>query len=250
MFLTALTVTVPMLVIYKGGDALSVCFVRCPTDSGRVLSIFLDWVHLFRIFSVSDLLKPVSAWYQNTIAILFMTEVVSRCNTDAELACSLHFAADSVRVRAQDNVCYHFALGERVRSRVEQAGHVDLSDAQAAMLVRTKVIHVFLVVFGILNAVSMAGRSLENPLVELDRSGFAKRGNENFSNFDRMLHGPGGRFQLGMFVLTMLLWLGGVLEAFGRGLGTRDVVVHVATVTGVRLASFIVMGVIVMASAV
>ena len=56
--------------------------------------------------------------------------------------------------------------------------------------------------------------------------------------------------KLTMFLLTMFLWLGGVLEGLGRGLGTREVVMHVASVTGVRLASFAVMGVIVMMSAV
>lgn len=147
-------------------------------------------------------------------------------------------------------MCYHFALAERVRSRVEQAGHVDLTDTEAAMLVRTKVAHVFLVVCGIMNAVYMAGHSLENPLFELDRSEFDQRGNENFSNADRQKYGPGGRFSLGMFVLTMLLWFGGVLEGFGRGWDAREIAMHVATVTGARLASFVVMGMIVMMSAV
>jgi hypothetical protein len=90
----------------------------------------------------------------------------------------------------------------------------------------------------------------ENPLFELERSEFDQRGNENFSNADRQKYGPGGRFSLGMFVLTMLLWFGGVLEGFGRGWDAREIAMHVATVTGARLASFVVMGMIVMMSAV
>eukprot|EP01043_Picozoa_sp_COSAG02_P065535 COSAG02_NODE_9923_length_2074_cov_1.293165_4_plen_141_part_00 len=77
MFLTLLVITVPLLVLYKKGDALSVCF--------------------------------------NTIAILFMTEI--------------------------DNVFYFFVLPERVRARVEAAGRVELTDSEAAAMVRTKVAH-------------------------------------------------------------------------------------------------------------
>jgi hypothetical protein len=46
-----------------------------------------------------------------------------------------------------DNITYSLFLSERVRSRVEDAGRVELSDAEVAALVRTKVVHlVFLVV--------------------------------------------------------------------------------------------------------
>eukprot|EP01046_Picozoa_sp_COSAG06_P055857 COSAG06_NODE_10393_length_1688_cov_5.625070_1_plen_43_part_10 len=42
-----------------------------------------------------------------------------------------------------------------------------------------------------------------------------------------------------MFLLTML-WLGcaGRVKGFGQGLSGREITAHVATVTGLRLASF------------
>ena len=69
VFLPALVTTVPFLVLYKGGDALSVCL--------------------------------------NTVAILFLCDI--------------------------DTITFDLALGERVRARVEDAGHVELDDAEAAV---------------------------------------------------------------------------------------------------------------------
>ena len=40
-----------------------------------------------------------------------------------------------------DNVAYRFALGERVRSRVETAGRLALTDDEKTALVRTKQLH-------------------------------------------------------------------------------------------------------------
>ena len=40
-----------------------------------------------------------------------------------------------------DNVAYRFALGERVRSRVETAGRLELTDDEKTALVRTKQLH-------------------------------------------------------------------------------------------------------------
>eukprot|EP01052_Picozoa_sp_SAG31_P071591 SAG31_NODE_30513_length_380_cov_0.722420_1_plen_58_part_10 len=46
-----------------------------------------------------------------------------------------------------DNVAYQLALSERVRSRVEEMGRVQLTDKEAAALARTKAVHIFFVVF-------------------------------------------------------------------------------------------------------
>ena len=89
VFLPALVMDVPMLVLLKGGDALSVCL--------------------------------------NTVAILFMCDV--------------------------DNIAFDLALGERVRARVEDAGRVELDDAEATALARTKAVHVALIVLAVLGAV-------------------------------------------------------------------------------------------------
>jgi hypothetical protein len=45
-----------------------------------------------------------------------------------------------------DNVAYVVALSERVRTRVEQFGRVELRDTEAAVLVRSKAVHVGLLV--------------------------------------------------------------------------------------------------------
>jgi hypothetical protein len=89
VFLPTLVADVPMLVLLKGGDALSVCL--------------------------------------NTIAILFMCDI--------------------------DNIFFDLALGERVRARVEDAGRVELDDAEASALARTKAVHVALIVLAVLGAV-------------------------------------------------------------------------------------------------
>lgn len=80
--------------MYRGGDALSVCF--------------------------------------NTVAVLFLCEV--------------------------DNVAFAVGLSERVRTRVETAGHVELDDSEASTLARTKLVHASLIVIGVIAAVgSKAG---------------------------------------------------------------------------------------------
>jgi len=89
VFLPALVANVPILVQFKGGDALSICL--------------------------------------NTVAILFLCDI--------------------------DNITFDLALGERVRARVEDAGHVELDDAEASALARTKAVHVALLVLAVLGAV-------------------------------------------------------------------------------------------------
>ena len=55
-----------------------------------------------------------------------------------------------------DNVAYRLALGERIRSRVENVGRIKLSDDQAAALVWTKHFHLPAVVVFVLTAVVVA----------------------------------------------------------------------------------------------
>ena len=85
VFLPTLVTNVPALVLFKGGDALSVCL--------------------------------------NTVAILFLCDI--------------------------DNIAFDLALGERVRARVEDAGRVELGDAEASALARTKAVHVALIVLSV-----------------------------------------------------------------------------------------------------
>ena len=89
VFLPSLVVDVPMIVLNKGGDALSVCL--------------------------------------NTVAILFLCDI--------------------------DNIFFDLVLGERVRARVEDAGHVELVDVEASALSRTKAVHVALLVLAVLGGV-------------------------------------------------------------------------------------------------
>jgi hypothetical protein len=57
----------------------------------------------------------------NTVAMLFLCEI--------------------------DNICFRVGLSERVRSRVESVGRVELGDAEAAALARSKLVHVSVIVF-------------------------------------------------------------------------------------------------------
>jgi hypothetical protein len=56
-------------------------------------------------------------------------------------------------VRQIDNVAYAVGLSERVRTRVEEFGRVELRGAEAAALVRSKVVHVVLLVVAVPTAV-------------------------------------------------------------------------------------------------
>ena len=56
-----------------------------------------------------------------------------------------------------DNAAYAVGLSERVRTRVEEFGRVELRDAEAAALVRSKVAHVVLLVGAVLAGVWSAG---------------------------------------------------------------------------------------------
>lgn len=169
VFLTLLVISVPLLVVYKGGDALSVCF--------------------------------------NTIAILFMTEI--------------------------DNVCYHFGLGEKTKARMEAAGRVVLTDKENDNLLRLKVTHIVLVVVSCLVTVMLAGSSVDHRLVP---------GVE-------FLGSPAALFFISIFFMFWVFWVGGMLEALGQGWDSKQLLKHIGLVTGARVASVYVMGLMLMAAA-
>ena len=92
-FLPTLVMAAPILVLYKGADALSVCF--------------------------------------NTVAVLFLCEI--------------------------DNLLYAILLPERERARVEVEGRVELGEAEAAALMRSKAVHVAVLVVAVPCAVVGGG---------------------------------------------------------------------------------------------
>jgi hypothetical protein len=155
VFLTLLTCSVPMLVVYRGGDALQICF--------------------------------------NTVAILFMTEI--------------------------DNICYSFALGERVRARVEEAGHVELTTREAKALMRMKVVHVATIVATCLAAVRLAGSSLS-----------ANIGNN-----------PAILFMIAVVLVPLGYMFASIAEAYGSGWSSGEVAKHCCKMFGLRLLSGLVM---------
>ena len=56
-----------------------------------------------------------------------------------------------------DNFCYAVGLSERVRSRVESVGHIELSSEDAAALVRMKTTHVSVLTCSVVGGVMLAG---------------------------------------------------------------------------------------------
>ena len=86
---------------------------------------------------------PGLVWNVSTLVLLKGGDALSVClNTVAIL-----FMCDI------DNIFFDLVLGERVRARVEDAGHVELEDAEATALARTKVVHVALLVLAVLGGV-------------------------------------------------------------------------------------------------
>eukprot|EP01046_Picozoa_sp_COSAG06_P013605 COSAG06_NODE_827_length_12062_cov_46.356182_3_plen_147_part_00 len=124
----------------------------------------------------------------------------------------------------RSNVFYQFVLPERVRARIEEVGRVELSDKEANAIVKTKLIHVVMIVLGCLSAVRLAGWSADN------RSQVSLL------------------FYLSMFLLIGLFWIAGILEAFGEGLSKQDIWRHVATTSAVRLLSLCLMIAMVLAT--
>ena len=63
-----------------------------------------------------------------------------------------------------DNAAYAVVLSERVHTRVEEFGRVELQDTEAAALVRSKVVHMVLLVLGVLMGVASGDkRGLPSP---------------------------------------------------------------------------------------
>lgn len=92
------------------------------------------------ILTLISSLCPFLDRYRSTLAILFMCEV--------------------------DNVAYTIGLSERVRTRYEQRGRVELTTTEATAMVRSKVAHVSLIVFAVLLTVeSTSFIGGENPLI-------------------------------------------------------------------------------------
>jgi hypothetical protein len=71
------------------------------------------------------------------------------------MRCALNCLQLYAYVRQIDNAAYAVGLSERVRTRVEEFGRVELRDTQAAALVRSKSVHVVLVVVTVPAAVWM-----------------------------------------------------------------------------------------------
>jgi hypothetical protein len=105
-----------------------------------------------------------------------------------------------------DNVAYAVGLSERVRTRVEEFGRVELRDAEAAALVRSKAVHVALIVGAVLATVwSADGGTAANTIW------------------------PGLAF-----------WLGGVAEAVATpGTGAVEKAQGVGKATGAMLLGFV-----------
>ena len=57
-------------------------------------------------------------------------------------------AAQILFITEIDNMSYHLGLGERAKQRVDQCGHVVLTDDEAAQLSRTKALCTLACVFG------------------------------------------------------------------------------------------------------
>ena len=57
-----------------------------------------------------------------------------------------------------DNLTYELALSEAVRARMEEAGHVELSEAEWAAMKRTKYRHMYLIVGFVLCSTILAGQ--------------------------------------------------------------------------------------------
>ena len=106
-----------------------------------------------------------------------------------------------------DNQTFDFALPEAVRSLAEESGHVELSDAQAAGLARTKPIHIFLIVATVLGAVAL---------------------------------GADGRAGVVAALIFPFLafFLAGAAEAFGAGRSGAEVCKEIAKTAGAALLGF------------
>ena len=103
-----------------------------------------------------------------------------------------------------DNIFFDLVLGERVRARVEDAGRVELEDAEASALARTKVVHVALLVLAVLGTVW-----------------------------------SGSDAYAALYLPSLAFLLGGVAEAFVPGAGAVETCKRVGKVMGAWLLGFV-----------
>ena len=54
-----------------------------------------------------------------------------------------------------DNLTFEFLLSEKLRSAVEKRGQIELDDAQAASLARTKLVHSVLIMVEVIGGVAL-----------------------------------------------------------------------------------------------
>jgi hypothetical protein len=153
-FLPTLVGAAPILVLFKGGDALSVCF--------------------------------------NTVAVLFLCEI--------------------------DNLLYAILLPERERARVEVEGRVELGEAEAAALMRSKAVHVVVFVAAVPCAVALGGSGdrasfeallLPLPAFWLAGATEAVLGSASAGEACKEVGKVTGRWLLGMIGLSVLVGLWG-----------------------------------------
>ena len=116
----------------------------------------------------------------NTIAVLFITEV--------------------------DNLSYHFGLSERAKQRVDSFGYVELDDAQARQLSRTKAVCVLITVFVTLWLVTNGAATAS--MISGGGMAFGFKMSELLTTYSHMT-----RSQIAIFVATTF-----VVQAFSFGL--------------------------------
>ena len=144
-FLPTLVLTAPVLVLFKGGDALSVCF--------------------------------------NTVAVLFLCEI--------------------------DNLLYAILLPERERARVEVEGRVELSESEAVALMRSKAVHVVLLVIAVPCAVLVGVDLVWLPLLAFWVAGVTEAvlGSASVGEACKEVGKTTGRWLLGMVGFAVLFLL-------------------------------------------
>ena len=114
-----------------------------------------------------------------------------------------------------DNFAYRLGLPERIRSRVEAVGRVELSSDEAGRLARTKNFHIGLIVLTCNLSVWLMGKSV---------SAF-------------LLGKPSTLNGLGLALPFIIYLLAAMFEGMGVGSSAADVAKHVLWMVGARLLS-------------
>ena len=102
----------------------------------------------------------------------------------------------SVFLMDLDNEMFYFALGEKTRTRIEDAGRVRLAESEHKMLLQSKVVHVCLVAATVIGTVYLLGNNIVSGLSN----------GPSWYTFGTSLLLPFGAF-----------WLGGVTEGIVLG---------------------------------